>query len=92
VFFLACGAYWLKNELADAKEDLTRYRANNEILIGQVRKEHENALAISREKEELAEAVKEDKSGFDWTVNITGAAPVVRLKRLHKNRGSVRGN
>lgn len=87
--FLACGAYWLKNELQDAKESLAQYRANNEVLIGRLKKEHENTVEVSREKEQLEQAVNNDASGFDWTFNIANTAPIVRLKRLHKNRGAV---
>ena len=90
--FLALGAFYLKNELDIANEQLTHTRANNEVLINTVKKEHQNALDASREKQELEKEIQSDKSGFNWNADISNNNVVRSLKRMHKDKGKLRSN
>lgn len=66
------------------------YKANNELLFAKLKREHETNERLSDENESLEKKIAEDKSGFDWKFNINNTIPVIELRRLHKNRNTIR--
>lgn len=52
--------------------------ANNDYLIKQRKKDHEDALAISKRNKELEEAARQDN--FDWLADISNSSVIKRLQ------------
>lgn len=88
--FLGFTTYYYRNELSEEKKKTCMYKANNELLLDKIKKEHEINERLSDENKSLEKKIAEDKSGFDWHYNVESTPPVVELKRLHKNRNKVR--
>ena len=66
------------------------YKANVDLLIDKMKKEHEINERLLDENKSLEKKIEEDRSGFDWKALIVDTPPVVELRRLHKNRNKVR--
>ena len=56
-------------------------QANNDYLIKQRKKDHEDTLAVSQRNKELEEAHKLDKSTFDWNYDISNSPVILRLRK-----------
>ena len=83
--------YYLYNDNIYQKQQKAVYNANNQLLIKKIREVYDDKVETDRTNRELREAIARDKaSGFDWSQNIGNTAPVVALKRLHKNRNKIR--
>ena len=82
--------YYYRTELSEEKKKTCMYKANNELLIDKIKKEHEINERLSDENKSLEKEISKDKSGFDWKFNINDTPPVIELRRLHKNRNKVR--
>lgn len=97
LLILLCGCiffffttYYYRNELSREKQKTHMYKANNELLFTKLKREHETNERLSDENESLEKKIAEDKSGFDWKFNINNTTPVIELRRLHKNRNTIR--
>ena len=88
--FLFFTTYHYRTELSREKQKAGMYKANIDLLIDKMKKEHEINERLSDENKSLEKKIEEDRSGFDWKVVIVDTPPVVELRRLHKNRNKVR--
>jgi uncharacterized protein YlxW (UPF0749 family) len=79
-------------EIKSLESEKTTLQANNNILLNEVKKRNEQAEELARTKVELQKAIESDTSGFNWGVDISGSTPVLTIKRLHKDRNTVRSN
>lgn len=88
--FLFFTTYHYRTELSKEKQKTCMYKANVDLLIDKIKREHEINERLSDENKELEKKISEDKSGFSWSFHIANTPPVIELRRLHKNRNKVR--
>lgn len=84
--FLACSvvfgflAYYY-HERADSYKGLWKNsEANNNLLIKQRKKDHEDTMAISLRNKALEKEAAKDKAYFDWNANISNTAVIKQLQ------------
>ena len=61
----------------------TSLRANNNLLIKKLEKEHNDKLEVSRRAEEIEKAIKKDTSGFNWDYDLSANPVLATFKQLH---------
>lgn len=61
----------------------TSLRANNNLLINRLEKEHNDKLEVSRRAEEIEKAIKKDTSGFNWNYDLSANPVLATFKQLH---------
>lgn len=90
-FFCVLAIYYLYNDNLYQKEQKAIYSSNNQLLIKKIREVYNDKMETDRTNRELRETIARDQaSGFDWHQNIGNTAPVMALKRMHKNRNKIR--
>lgn len=71
------------NEIKSLREAKNTLEANNNLLVGRIRKEHADKLELSKRQKELEDAINSDTSGFDWDYNLTTNRVLLDFKRMH---------
>jgi hypothetical protein len=96
ILFLACffcvlAIYYLYNDNLYQKEQKAIYSSNNQLLIKKIREVYNDKVETDRTNEELRQTIAGDKtSGFNWYQDISNTAPIISLKRMHKDRNKIR--
>lgn len=80
VIFLSVLSY-MYGSLQESKKEIKRLNAQIVNIKAEAERLKENEVQICNSRTETAEAVKKDKSGFNWNFNYYSADPIVRLRQ-----------
>ena len=73
---------WRINSLQ--KENNTLRTEKNGLTM-ELKRRNENVLALSERNKELEQAAAIDKTGFDWSYNISNSTVIERLRKQCKS-------
>lgn len=73
-------AGYYRNDAKQARESLSVYRGNNEVLLGRLKKTYADKVETDKRNAELEQAATECSLGFDWSFNISRSPVIVRLQ------------
>lgn len=91
IYVLILGLIYFKNIADEEKRMKEFYNANNQLLINKMKEVYNDKMETDRTNEELRQAIARDKtSSFNWYQDISNTAPIISLKRLHKDRNKIR--
>lgn len=77
---------WLQSkQIASLKTDNSILRANTDVLINKLEKEHNDKLEVSRKNTELKAKIDNYKGDFDWRTDLSNNPVLLEFKRLYKN-------
>ena len=90
-FFFVLVIHYLYKDNLHQKEQKAIYSSNNQLLLSKMKEVYNDKMETDRTNEELREAILQDKNiDFNWNQDIGSTNPIITLKRLHKNRNTIR--
>lgn len=90
-FFCVGVAYFFYKESLYQKNRYIVSNANNQLLLTKMKEMYNEKVETDRTNEELRQAVARDKTDcFNWDTSLGSSVPIVTLKRMHKDRNSLR--
>ena len=88
VFIIVIGVFVInlqRKEINSLKGEKSVLMANNNLLIDNLRRSYNDKMEIARTNEQLKNAIRNDKSGFDWHYDLSSNPVLLEFKRLHAN-------
>ena len=73
-------AGYYREDAKQARESLSVYRGNNEVLLGRLKKTYADKVETDKRNSELEKAAAEDKTSFDWGYDISNSLVIKRLQ------------
>lgn len=73
--------YYLNCRVDALKEENARLESEKNALAADIQRRDKNDLEKSSRQEQANELAKSDKSGFDWSYDISGNPLVVQLRK-----------
>jgi hypothetical protein len=67
-------------KIASLTTENNALKGNISFMEKRIEKEHADTLAISQRNKELEEAVKQEKSSFDWNADISNSPVIKQLQ------------
>lgn len=73
-----------RNEINSLRGDNSVLLGNNNLLVTQLRKTYNDNEKLASSNKKLQQAIKADKSGFDWHYNLVNNPVLLEFKRMHE--------
>ena len=74
-----------QKEIKSLRSEKNTLIANNNLLLDNLRRSYNDKMEIARTNEQLKNAIRNDKSGFDWHYDLSSNPVLLEFKRLHAN-------
>lgn len=73
-----------RNEINSLRAEKSVLIGNNNLLINKLRKTYNDNEKLAASNRKLQQAIKTDKSGFDWHYDLTSNSVLLEFKRMHE--------
>lgn len=78
---MAIWCYYLNYRVDTLKEQNARLESEKNALLSDIQRRDKNDLEKSNRQKQANELAKSDKSGFDWSYDISGNPLVLQLRK-----------